>query len=85
MSKTDLSRAEVLPSLPDLFRPATGQLVPDDIAGSVVVRIGGLPQGSRVEGGGLVIDYVPAGTTAERRVVFGFNELGMWVEFLQVR
>jgi hypothetical protein len=34
-----------------------------------------------IEGGGLIIDYTARNETAVRRVVFGFNELGMWVEW----
>ena len=33
-----------------------------------------------IEGGGLVIDFESAEVSA-RRVVFGFNECGMWVEY----
>jgi hypothetical protein len=33
-----------------------------------------------IEGGGLVIGFIPAGATAPRRVVLAFNECRMWVE-----
>jgi hypothetical protein len=43
----------------------------------------GAPHGEHlsIEGGGLAIDFVAAGSTEARRVVFGFNGNGMWVEF----
>lgn len=41
----------------------------------------GAPDTDQIEGGGLVIDFIAAGDTAVRRVVFGFNECGMWVEY----
>jgi hypothetical protein len=36
---------------------------------------------SPVESAGLVIEYMPSGSTSARRVAFGFSELGMWVEY----
>jgi hypothetical protein len=32
-----------------------------------------------IEGGGLAIDYCRPGNEITRRIVFAFNELGMWV------
>ena len=57
--------------------------------GSKIVRFGGLSdpylgKPHSVESGGLVVDYIPEGASEPRRVVFGFNELGMWREFTQV-
>ena len=34
-----------------------------------------------IEGGGLIIDFLPGGNEQPRRVVFGFNENGMWIEY----
>jgi len=48
------------------------------LRGSRISRIGA-PSIGGIEGGGLVIDYVRNGTHG--RVVFGFNENGMWIEF----
>lgn len=52
---------------------------PDDLTGATIVRFGTVPS-EEVEGGGLVIDYKPTGSDEAKRIVFGFNELGMWVD-----
>jgi hypothetical protein len=83
----DLSRADVLPNLPNYFHPEDGGPLPAGLVGARIVRFGTLPGATREaredrpEGGGLVIDYVPEGKKKVRRVVFGFNENGMWVVF----
>lgn len=52
------------------------------MVGARIVDIGAPFGGDRrIEGGGLVVEFIPAGDTAKRRVVFGFNEGGMWIEF----
>jgi hypothetical protein len=48
--------------------------------GAEIIQIG-RPEEEGVEGGGLVIDYIQKVQTKCRRVVFAFNERGMWVEF----
>lgn len=50
------------------------------LTGARILAIGGAAEGD-IEGGGLVLDYQPAASDEARRVVFGFNESGMWVEF----
>jgi hypothetical protein len=75
--KVDGGEAEFVDALPDIFgRHAE---FPDDLVGATVARIGTIP-GQHVEGGGLVIEYRPLGSTCVRRAVFGFNDCGMWVE-----
>lgn len=69
--------AKIVAALPDIF--GRHDAVPDDLAGATVLRFGTIP-GTRTEGGGLVIDYRPKDRKRAKRVVFGFNELGMWVE-----
>lgn len=52
------------------------------LAGAVIVRIGAPPPeaiSGRIEGGGFIIDYALPGSDAVHRVVFAFNENGMWV------
>lgn len=49
------------------------------LAGSRLLQIGSPAEGG-IEGGGLVIDYVANGSTKPQRIVFGFNECGMWIE-----
>jgi hypothetical protein len=48
------------------------------MTGATIVRIGA-PAEDGIEGGGLVIDYVPQGGAAVYRAVLAFNESGMWV------
>ena len=72
-----------LPRLPSRFRPEHGEPLPDGIIGSTVVGFGGAPASADLEGGGLVIDYIPAGKKKTMRAVFSFTELGMWVESLK--
>ena len=79
MSKIDLAKVGVVPELPDHFGPGRGDAIPADIVGAEILQLGAVSERRAVEGGGLVIDYRPAGATVERRVVFAFNELGMWV------
>jgi hypothetical protein len=69
--------AEFVDALPDVFgRHAE---LPDDLIGATVVRIGTSP-GRHVEGGGLIIECRPRGDKHDKRVVFGFNDCGMWIE-----
>lgn len=49
-----------------------------DLIGSKIIGFGTIPD-SDLEGGGLVIDYVPEGQVKSRRIIFEFNELGMWI------
>ena len=79
---TGLGTMAVLPNLPDYFRPGSGGALPAGIVGSTIRGIGTIDGAGGVEGGGLVIEYVPPGAATPRRVVFGFNELALWVEYL---
>jgi hypothetical protein len=52
---------------------------------STLVRFGTIPsqrteRGGRIEGGGLVLEYRPHGSRETKRIVFAFNDEGMWVE-----
>lgn len=76
----ELSTAEVIPRLPAYFQPNQQSILPDDFEGAVIVRLGTIDAGQKVEGGGLVIDYRKPDSNQVRRVVFAFNELGMWLE-----
>jgi hypothetical protein len=48
------------------------------LRGATIVKLGGTDQ-CGIEGGGLILDYLIADEV--RRIVFGFNENGMWVEY----
>lgn len=47
--------------------------------GAMLVRIG-TTNDVMLEGGGLLIDHIPRNETITRRVVFAFNERGLWLE-----
>ena len=53
--------------------------MPRDLTGATIVQLGTIEDGDLLEGGGLVVDYRPPGTERVRRIVFEFNEAGMWI------
>jgi hypothetical protein len=77
----DLAKVEVVPVLPDCLDTGRGEELPDDFEGAVIVRFGTIPEPRALEGGGLVIDYRKADSDEVRRVVFAFNDEGMWVAY----
>lgn len=70
-----------LSTLPKVFQPHGGGEIPDGLIGANIVRFGAVPESSLVEGGGLIIDYIPKRSEKIKRAVFEFTELGMWVIF----
>src|SRR3954466_13637652 len=78
---TDRSEVTVIPRLPN-WRDSEwkGAKYPPDIIGATIVSFGAAPQEADIEGGGLIIDYMPKGATEAKRLALGFNELEMWVE-----
>ena len=77
----DLSKTTVNPRLPDWRDSAgNGEAIPRDLIGATIVRLGAAPAECDIEGGGLVIDYVPKDAIDTKRLVLAFNELGMWIE-----
>ena len=75
----------VIPKLPDSLDADRGEPIPGGIVNATILAFGTLEQVNRVSGGGLVIDYKPAGSSAEMRAVFAFDETGMWVSALVPR
>ena len=65
--------------LPDWINPHDGDELPPRISGATIVRFGGGCAKADLEGGGLIIDYIPAGERDTLRVALSFNERGMWV------
>lgn len=53
---------------------------PEDLIGAQIINIGSPADPGRLEGGGLVIDYKPAGSDQVKRLVLAFNELGIWIK-----
>ena len=73
--------AAVIPRLPAWLDSARrrGATFPPDIIGAVVIAFGAAPPECDLEGGGLIIDYLPKEKTEPKRLVLAFNELGMWL------
>ena len=67
-----------LAMLPNIFGIRRCEGYPSDLIGASIVRLGTVPD-MDAEGGGLVIDYTPLGSAEEKRVVFEFSDVGMWV------
>jgi hypothetical protein len=68
---------DILAALPSVF--ARYADLPGDMVGATIIRMGTIPD-LEVEGGGLVIDYKPRGSRCAKRVVFGFNDVALWIE-----
>ena len=81
MTDIDLSKAKIHSRLADRLHPEHGDPVPADLIGAKIVAIGCIAPPDAVEGGGLAIDYCQPGSEKPQRVVFAFNELGMWVAY----
>jgi hypothetical protein len=71
---------EILCALPSIF--GRHEAVPADMIGAVILRMGTIT-GTNVDGGGLVIDYQPRGSTPSKRIIFAFCETGMWVHSVE--
>ena len=86
MNYGELTVVEALPV--SRFYPAGGEALFRQLAGATIIRIGGTGADG-LEGGGLIkqieriiiLDYIPVGSSQAHRVVFAFNENGMWIEF----
>lgn len=79
--RRNLLSARIIPKLPDAINSEQrGELFPPDLDGSKIVNFDAAPPEYRLEGGGLIIDYIPDGSVETKRIVLGFNELGMWIQ-----
>jgi hypothetical protein len=74
--------AKIGSNLPDIFHPEWADKVPPDLIGSRIVGFGSAPAELKIEGGGLIVDYVPAGAQSAKRLVLIFTEAGMWIDYL---
>ena len=80
LPRRDLLVATIIPRLPDWIDSARrGGTFPPDIIGATIADFGAAPAECGLEGGGLIIDYIPRGESERKRLVLAFNELGMWV------
>ena len=88
--KLDLAGVDVIPRLPHFIAPERGQDLPPGIVGSRIVKFGTVAhdiawgKSPALEGGGLVIHYVPDGETETRIAGFSMSEEGMWTAFTGV-
>ena len=71
----DISEQPIESMLPDAF--GKNDQLPDDFKGAEITRLGTFKSGE-FDGGPLVIEYRKKGASKLKRVVFDFNELGMW-------
>jgi hypothetical protein len=74
-----LSEAPVVPRLPDCRDSEYGDDLPVKLTGAEILSFGTTDM--HLEGGGLIIDYQPKGESIPMRIVFSFNELGMWISY----
>lgn len=76
-----MSKFSILPKWPDWFDPSRGDDVPAELIGAKIITIGSpIGMKEKPEGGGLIIEYVPAHSDQKKVLILGFNELGMWVD-----
>jgi hypothetical protein len=78
----DWSLSEFIPEQHLAALYSDGEPLPERVIGAKILRFGAAPRIACVEGGGLVIDYLPNGETVPIRVVFSFTELGMGVKLM---
>jgi hypothetical protein len=84
-AKSYLADVGVLPKVPAVYerdaKDPRSEAMPSDLVGATINAIGAISGETNVGGGGLIIDYMSGLDGSPRRVVFGFSELGMWIEF----
>jgi len=74
--RKSLKVAKIVERLSTMSGP---DVVPDGLIGATVAAFGRLRNDDAVEGGDPVIDFIRPERSEVERVVFGFNETGMWV------
>ena len=81
-ARTDLRTCGILPTLPSFFANHRDIPIPDGLIGSTIISFGAVDSDDDApEGGGLVIEFRRPNAKHTERIVFAFNELGMWVEY----
>lgn len=74
-----LRKAKIIERMPCIFRSDEHRPFPADMAGAKLIAIGTVEDRRAVEGGGLLIDYQPVGSTDVKRIVLAFTEEAMWL------
>jgi hypothetical protein len=78
-NRLDLALLEIVEALPSSrFYPVGGEDELQRLSGATILRIGSFAENADLEGGGLAMDYRNGGGET-RRIVFAFNENGMWI------
>ena len=72
---------DIVPLLPTVTTRSEGPF-PPDLYNAKILAVGTSAEATGLEGGGLLIDYLPEGEDQPKRLVLGFNELGMWIEVI---
>ena len=76
----DYASISIVQLLPNSRDATDGDQLPRQLIGARIVNFG--TGHVDVEGGGLIIDYVPAEAASRvERVVFAFNGHGMWIKW----
>jgi hypothetical protein len=81
MKDINFGTLEVLDLLPNYYRPQDGADIPEGLIGAQIVSFGAADPEANLDGGGLIIDYIPKDRTDVMRAVFKFTELGMWMVY----
>jgi hypothetical protein len=81
----ELADIDVIPRLPHW--PGPGAPLPPGLIGAKILKFGTVEEEIAnevlrgLEGGGLLIHYLPEGETEPKTVAFSMSECGMWVEY----
>jgi hypothetical protein len=77
----NFGRLQIIEALPHaLYAPEGGEALLQEMAGASIVRIGSTDEDG-IEGGGLLIDYSLPHSAEIKRVVFAFNDGGLWINW----
>jgi|GEM_PF-5724378 len=76
----DIDGLDIVDRLPKYFHPDQGAAIPRELIGAKLIRIGTPRDQRKFEGGGLVIDYIPAKSRKVKRIILSFSELEMWIQ-----
>jgi hypothetical protein len=63
----------------DLFRPANGDELPNDLIGAEITNIGTITFGDFKND--LLIEYKPNGLNTIKQLVLSYNERAMWISY----
>ncbi|MEZ5850416.1 MAG: hypothetical protein R3D68_07180 [Hyphomicrobiaceae bacterium] len=78
----DYRKLAIVAALPHAgWMPNGGENELEKLVGAKIMSIGGTSDEVNIEGGGLIIDYLPQWSATPWRMVVGFNDQGMWIEF----